>query len=692
MRRTAALLACVLSGSFLLAGPAPAQENGKKRDVTPDDYASVSLVTELAVSPDGGHVAYCEARWQVSTDDRKTDLWAVPTDGKGKPRRLTSDRANDRHPRWSADGKAVYVLANRKREAEKKPPYDGTTQVWRVSLDGGDPKPVTWVEGGVTGFDYAPKLDEVFYSVDATATDDDDFTGLRNKYKAEYGHGSRKVSEVYRLDLDTWRAEKVVAEKKYVRDLAVTADGKRLAMINAPDDTVVASEGKSRVEVWGADSGKVSPTDEGWRESAGSLYPWLESLAWSPDGTRLAYCSIFDAYPTEVIVNELKDGKWAATRTQRRQGVHVRGYGSPLKWRPSGGLSYLAEQSGFVDEEIWIKDSVTGDVGFGHGSSYGGPDKVVYAFDFAPSERVFVGLVGDGTSFPNIFALTKGDKATQLTDLNPQARSWKLPMVKHVTWKAPDGSPVGGLLELPPDRKEGEKLPLVVAIHGGPTTSAKAALEFDPHNGRLYFAARGYAVLCPNYRGSTGYGDKFVTDLIGRENDVEVKDILAGIQSLIDRGIADPDKIAVMGWSNGGYLTDCLIALKDPPVKFKAASSGAGIVDTVAEWGFNDEPAYPIVFKKGLPWETPENYRRSSPTYGLGNVTTPTLIHVGGADERCPPGHSRMLYRALKEYKKVPTELVVYPGQPHGLGTYTFRKAKMEWDLAWFDKYVLGKK
>ena len=111
-------------------------------------------------------------------------------------------------------------------------------------------------------------------------------------------------------------------------------------------------------------------------------------------------------------------------------------------------------------------------------------------------------------------------------------------------------------------------------------------------------------MLCPNYRGSTGYGDKFVTDLIGNENDIEVKDILAGIQHLIKEGIADPERIGVMGWSNGGYLTNCLITLKDPPVKFKAASSGAGILDTVAEWGFNDEPAYPMVFKKGLPWET----------------------------------------------------------------------------------------
>ena len=143
-----------------------------------------------------------------------------------------------------------------------------------------------------------------------------------------------------------------------------------------------------------------------------------------------------------------------------------------------------------------------------------------------------------------------------------------------------------------------------------------------------------------------------------------------------------------MGWSNGGYLTNCLITLKDSPVKFRAASSGAGILDTVAEWGFNDEPGYPTVFKKGLPWEQPDLYRKTSPTYGLGNVTTPTLIHVGGNDERCPPGQSRMLYRALKEYRHVPTELVVYTGEPHGLSRMSNRRAKMEWDLAWFEKYL----
>jgi dipeptidyl aminopeptidase/acylaminoacyl peptidase len=453
-------------------------------------------------------------------------------------------------------------------------------------------------------------------------------------------------------------------------------------MITAPDDTVITSEGRSRVDVWDADSKKVTIADESWMKTAASPWPWLESLAWAPDGHRLAFCSIFDAYPAEIIIHTLQGGTWTAERMKRPEGVQVRGYGTPLKWWEPDLLTFLGEGVGSVAHQRYnlTKGTIRGEME---------PGEVEYFHDDA---RTRYAVVKAGPSeFPHL-VIWHGAEDKFVVDPNPQVSQWNLPRVRHITWKVPDGTEVGGVLELPFGYKKGDKLPLVVGIHGGPTTSTTAALSYDALNGRLYFAAHGYAALYPNYRGSTGYGDKFVTDLIGNENDIEVKDILAGIQHLIKEGIADPDRVGVMGWSNGGYLTNCLITLKDSPVKFKAASSGAGILDTVAEWGFNDEPAYPRVFKKGLPWETPDIYRKTSPTYGLGNVTTPTLIHVGGGDERCPPGHSRMLYRALKEYVKVPTELIVYPDEPHGLTKLSNRKAKMEWDLAWFDKYVKGAK
>jgi len=657
------------------------------RGVTIEDYFSLATVTQLAVSPDGQHVAYGEARWQQATDDRKTDLWIVPTGGDSPPRRLTFDRANCRSLQWSADSQTIYFLAERKREAERKPPYDGKTQVWRIAISGGEPQAVTQVEGGVTGYGLAPATGQLVYSIDTSVTDEDEFSPLRGRLSTlRYHTGKRAVSELWRLDLGTWRADKVLAEKRYIREFAVTADGRRIALISAADDTVLKSEGESRVDVW--DEGRLTtPPTDAYRARASSPHAWLESLAWSADGRRFAFCAIFDAHPAEIAIGEKGQDSWRIDLMPRPADTQIHGYGSPLKWHPAeAALLFLADRAGrtvlLPSDPAAVRSLPAPELA----------DHVVYAFDADAAGRLGVVLLGQPDRFPELYAaeLKAGAPLRRLTTLNPQTAAWKLPTVRHITWKADDGTTVGGVLELPAETKPGTRLPLVVGLHGGPTTSVKAALEYDPYLGRVWLPAQGYAVLCPNYRGSTGYGDKFVTDLIGRENDLDVADIVAGVQHLVREGIGDPDAVGVLGWSNGGYLTNCLITRKTLPFKLRAASSGAGILDTVMEWGINDEPAYPKVFKTGLPWERPDVYRQTSPTYGLGNVATPTLIHVGENDVRCPPGHSQMLYRALHEYVGVPTELLVYPGEPHGLGRYSSRKAKMEWDAAWFRKYLGG--
>ncbi len=672
MRTLLALLLVVTAAPALSA-------QAVTRPVTPDDYFTLRTVTEF--TPESP-TAFALATWDAADDSRKTDVWLA--NGDGTSRRLTFDRANDRHLRWAGRDRGeqneLFFLGNRKRDGETKPPYDGKTQVWRVRADGrGGPQPVTRVPGGVTGYDLVTSDERwdgvLFYTVDTDATDDDDFAKLRAKYaKNEYGHGVRKVSELHKLDLQTWVDEKLPTAKRYIRELAVSPDGKRVAMVTALDDTVVKSEGESRVDVW-EDGKTVTPPTDVYRAKAASPYAWLEGLTWSPDSNHFAFVAVHNAYPAEVIVGTHTAVGWGVTKV-KRDGWQVVGYGRavgpPVQFTSVNQLVIQTEAAGLVGYCLYFVEQMVTELRETSGNVTG------------VSRDQSVCLNSTATMFPEL--LTENGKA--LTNLNPQVKNWQLPSVTHVTWKAPDGTSVSGVLELPYGHKRGTKLPLVVGIHGGPTTSSKADLAFDPHNGRLYFAAAGYAVLQVNYRGSTGYGDKFLTDLVGRENDIEVKDILAGVQLLVKEGIADPDRVACMGWSNGGYLTNCLITLKDSPVKFKAASSGAGILDTVAEWGFNDEPAYPVVFKKGAPWETPEVYRATSPTYGIGNVTTPTIVHVGGADERCPPGHSRMLYRALREYRKVPTELIVYTGEPHGLTKMSNRRAKMEFDLAWFGKYV----
>ena len=664
---------------FLASVPAAAQSS---RAVTVDDYFTLATITQVAMAPDGKRVAYVEARWDANDESRKTDLWVIDTDGKGTPRRLTFDRANDRNPKWHGD--TIYFLGNRKRGDEKAPPFNGSTQVWAVSATGGDIRPITRIEGGVAGFDLAAKGNAIVYQTDKTVHDDDAFAKLRGQYKLEHGHGPRRVSELHKLDLTTWRTEKLIDDGRYVREFTVTPDAAKVGMISCIDDTVIRSEGESRIDVWVG--GKiVTPPTECYRAKAATPHAWLEDLAWSPDGSKFGFCAIFDGYPTELIVGE-KASEWTTRVLPRPPGVHVRGYGSPIKWHPNGLPFIVAEATGrtvvaphSVDV---LKQVLKGD---------DQPDRVTYAFDFDAAGETGVLVMGTSKSMGELYATSwkAGGEMKKLFDLNPHTAHWKMPTIQHVTWKAKDGSNCGGVLELPHGYDGKTKLPLVVAIHGGPTTSTKACLEYDPHNGRLYFAANGYAVLLPNYRGSTRLRRQ-VHHRPHRQRKRHGRQRHHRRRHSTSSRKASPTPTASPQWAGATAATSRTASSRRRTCPSNSRPRAAARASSIpsSNGASNDEPAYPKAFKKGHPWETPDVYKQTSPTYGLGNVTTPTLIHVGGNDERCPPGNSRMLYRALKEFVNVPTELIVYPGEPHGLTKKSHRKAKMEWDLAWFEKYL----
>ena len=672
-----------LAAWLSMIGTVAAGEPARTHDIEAEDYFTIAGIYGCATSPDGEYVAYYEARWEPPAEKRNIDLWVVDTRSK-RIRRLTFDRAADASPQWSPDGKYIYFTSARKRGGEEDPPYSGKKQVWRISPRGGEPQAVTRVKEGIGTYQLAHDGAAVYYTV-AEEEVADEWKDLRSKYKdLEYGHGVTEFSQVWKLDLESWRVEKIIDEKRVIVSLAVSPDQGRIAMITKPDETMLSNEGWSRVDVYDAATKDVrAVTPDGWRADHPTPFGWVDAVSWSRDGAALAFPVSFDGYPTRVYVAEWPGGPPRLHLLRAPDQVTISG--GPAKWRgESRDLCFTGEERARV-RVYCLTDVQDGRQGPTRVMSPG--DVAVRAFSFSRGGGRLAAVLGTVEHPPDVFFVSKSGTYDRLTRVNPQVDTWKLPQISIVSWQGAHGNPVEGILELPPGYEPGEPLPTVIELHGGPTSATQYRLRLWIY-GRTLLAAKGYALLSPNYRGSTGYGDKFLTDLIGHENDVEVEDILKGVDAMIERGIADPDRLGVIGWSNGGFLVNCLIAKTD---RFKAASSGAGVLHQVMQWGLEDTPGHVINYMRDYPWSNPEAYGKGSPLYDLDKVKTPTLIHVGGSDDRVPPAHSRALYRALQHYLHVPVELVVYPGEGHSLWKYENRKSKMEWDLAWFERYLLGK-
>jgi dipeptidyl aminopeptidase/acylaminoacyl peptidase len=649
----------------------------RTHDIVPDDLAAVRSIGGFTVSPRGRRVIYQERRWSLEADRSRADLYMVDLDG-GAPQRLTFGPGSAASPRFLPDGEHIVYAGSVKRVGQKQAPWDGTRQVWRMPIDGGDPVPLTESEDGIDAYDLTADTSTLWYSVSSKHPYDDSFASLRTSHGGpNYGHAPADTSTLWRMDTTSWRAEEVFGGERTIYAFDVSPDGTRVAMLTTPDSELVWHEGWSQVDILDVATGEVTTLDDSlWRESGPSPYGWLGDLTWKHDSSQIAFTVGYDGYPTELYVAATDGTVREVTMTAPTS------LNGSVGWMPSrDDLCFtVADQARLrlhcagKDGTLPARDLTPGDA--------------VTVWDWAASDngKVVVTKRGGLDHLGDLFVGT-GSKSARLTTVNPQLDTWKLPSVQLITWTAPDGTPVEGVLELPPGWTPADgPLPTVVHIHGGPTWATPYQLSFRGY-GQTVFSAQGWAVLSPNYRGSLGYGDEFLTQLVGRENDIEVADILAGVDHLIAEGITDGEKLGVLGWSNGGYLTNCLITQTD---RFKAASSGAGVFDQTIQWATEDTPGHVVNFMEGLPWDQPEHMISASPLFAADQIQTPTVIHVGEHDPRVPAAHARALFRALNVYLDVDTELLVYPGEGHGLSKYSHKAAKMAWDLAWFDHHVLG--
>jgi dipeptidyl aminopeptidase/acylaminoacyl peptidase len=286
---------------------------------------------------------------------------------------------------------------------------------------------------------------------------------------------------------------------------------------------------------------------------------------------------------------------------------------------------------------------------------------------------------------PSTAALEDRSRWVQLTDVNPQVRELALGETRAVQWRSYDGVEVEGVLTLPVDYRPGQRYPLIVAIHGGPASAD--VLRFNGGYGAQIYAGAGYAVLKPNYRGSTNYGEAFRTGIVGDYFPPGYEDIMAGVDHLIAEGIVDGDRLGALGWSAGGHWSNWILISTD---RFKAISSGAGTSNWISMYAQSDvQRNRQYYLGDELPYHDFEPYWEQSPLKHIANAVTPTMIHVVEGDPRVPSPQSVELHMALKQLG-VPTELFMYPGRSHGIPDARNRLVKSVSEMAWMDYWVRG--
>ena len=681
----------------------------QKPPLTLDDHFNSVGFTALKLSPDGSAVVIGTERADWDQQIFRKDLWLYRDDGHGGGLVQLTQSGHDTNPQWSPDGRWIAFLSERKIasgkegdsvDTEADPKDKEIAQIYLISPNGGEAFPITQGEEEVHAFSWSPDSHTLYFATrqpwtkeqkDAYKKDWKDVVQYRAAERGDMifsldvsdaivrhaAAGTKETPEAEK-SADTTAGTKPLSKTPWrIQQLETSPDGHQIAFV-----TSSISERQEKIgefEIYLVDLANAAP-DRAPRQLTHNEAV-EQDLHWGGDGRH-----VFFQVDLGSVEGKYKDTQtrlyWVDTQSGQVQRWAADFAGPVTRYAIGPDGAVLA--SGRLGTEVQIYAQSKLAAAFTRQTGWAGSYEVVTTAQHSPH----IAFVYSTLEKPIEVYLAEGaDKLQQaraITSFNQFFIQRELPQGKPYRWKADDGSSVEGMLMYPPGKFEAKNLPMFVLIHGGPADADGNHFETDWYQWDRLAATQGWLVFEPNYRGSSGYGDKFLEQIVPEIVSRPGKDILEGVDALVKDGIADPDHLAVGGYSYGGYMTNWLIT-QFP--RWKAAVTGAGAVEHVGNWGNDDTTFDDAYFLGGLPWQAQQRYHDEAAIFQIEKVRTPTHIVGGAEDIRVAVLEDYLLDRALHEMN-IPSTLLIFPGEGHSLGKNPWHgKIKVREELKWLQKY-----